>query len=136
MIGLSVIFLVGCTSLVPKPTPTELPQPTATNTPFPTTAQVTGVLMKEDSVPINGANVNLIALEKGEDGSFMITYSGMSIGVNEGVYLFEEVIPGYYFLTVNQGGGMPQDIVDEQGERIVIFLEAGDVLDMGETIVK
>ena len=87
------------------------------------------------------ARVNLVPVEVGDDGT--ITFSpellkerSMSLDVTDGVFLFEDVEPGHYLITANiGGGGMPLDFVDDQGTQVVIQVEAGQVVDLGEISV-
>jgi hypothetical protein len=143
---LSVILLVGCAVSEPTATsmPTDTPPPTVTSTPSPTptTGQVKGVLVnKSTDQAVTTARANLVPVEVGDDGA--IVYSAdllaertMSMGVTSGVFLFEDVKPGHYLITVNIGGGMPLNLEDDQGTRIVLHIEAGQVIDLGKLPVE
>jgi hypothetical protein len=138
---LSFIFLLGCSgspsSSGPEPTTaaqataaptvTDVPQPTATAT----TGQVKGVVIGQVE------KVNLIPIELGEDGT--ITYRAellqermMSRDVTAGDFLFEDVIPGQYMITANTGGGGISNFVNDQGAEVILEIEAGQVIDLGE----
>ena len=132
---LSVVLSVGCAAL-------ELAEPAATSTPAPTptTGQVKGVLIDKSTGQGIKAQVNLIPVEVGDDGSIIYSVEllerTMSLDVADGVFLFEDVEPGHYLITANIGGGLPLDITDDQGAPIVIQVEAGQVIDLGEVSVE
>jgi hypothetical protein len=147
---LAVVFLVGCATAEPTatPMPTHTPQPTATSTPTPaptptpTTGQVKGTLIDESTGQARGAKVNLVPVIVSDDGT-TITYStdllkerAMSMDAPSGSFLFENVTPGDYVMTVNIGGGMPLDLTDDQGSRIIVKVEAGKAVDMGDVTVR
>lgn len=133
---LSVVLSLGCAALGPTG-----PAATSTPAPTPTTGQVKGVLVNESTGQGITARVNLVPVEVGDDGT--ITFSpellkerSMSLDVTDGVFLFEDVEPGHYLITANiGGGGMPLDFVDDQGTQVVIQVEAGQVVDLGEISV-
>ena len=140
---LAVVLLAGCATPEPTatPVPTHTPQPTLTPTPTPTTGQVKGALVDKSAGQAVAAKVNLVPVEVHDDGS--ITYStellkerAMIVDAPSGVFLFEGVKPGHYFITVNMGGGLPRDLVDDQGSRILCRVEAGQVIDLGEVTVE
>jgi hypothetical protein len=133
---LSVVLSLGCAALgLTGPAATSTPAPT------PTTGQVKGVLVNESTGQGITARVNLVPVEVGDDGS--ITFSpellkerSMSLDAADGVFLFDDVEPGHYLITANIGGGLPLDITDDQGTQVVIQVEAGQVVDLGEVSVE
>jgi hypothetical protein len=133
---LLVMLSVGCAALGPtEPTATSTPAPT------PTTGQVKGVLVNRSTGQGVTARVNLIPVEVGDDGSIiyspeLLKERSMSLDVADGVFLFEDVKPGHYLMTANIGGGLPLDVIDDQGGQIVIQVEAGQVVDLGEISVE
>jgi hypothetical protein len=143
MLMLAIVLLAACATPEPTAAPTNTPQPTDTPipAPTPTTGQVTGALVDASTAQAIAAKVNLVPVEVSDDGA--ITYStellkerSMSMDAASGVFLFENVAPGHYVITVNIGGGMPLNLTDDQGARIIVQVEAGQIIDLGEVPVK
>ena len=143
LLVLAVVLLAGCATPEPTatPVPTHTPQPTLTPTPTPTTGQVKGALVDKSTGQEVAAKVNLVPVEVRDDGS--IAYSTellkertMIVDAPSGVFLFEGAKPGHYLITVNIGGGLPRDLVDDQGAALLVQVEAGQVVDLGEVMVE
>jgi nitrous oxide reductase accessory protein NosL len=143
LLVLAVVLLAGCATPEPTatPVPTHTPQPTLTPTPTPTTGQVKGALVDKSTGQAVAAKVNLVPVEVRDDGS--IAYStellkerAMIVDAPSGVFLFEDAKPGHYLITVNIGGGLPRDLVDDQGAVLLVRVEAGQVVDLGEVTVE
>ena len=156
-IGLTlvVLLLAGCeraqveptatwTPVSPITTPTPVP-PTATpvlltHTPAPTTGQVKGVLVgKATRNPVK-APLTLIPVEMKSDGSFTLPLNPGDLAIegnsdDSGAFLFEDLQPGHYAMST-MIGGLGAALKDQEGDLVIIQVEAGQIVDLGEIPVR
>jgi hypothetical protein len=75
------------------------------------------------------------------NGSFSIPFDFASVAIkgesnSSGEFLFEDLEPGAYILTMLDSSGMGTTMKDKQDEVIIIPVEAGQTVDLGEVLVK
>jgi hypothetical protein len=105
-----------------------------------TTGQVRGVLVADETGEAVDATVNLLAVKVNENGTTDFVsgdYEKRSIleqGTTSGEFVFDEVQPGSYVMTA-EIAGQPQQINDAKGNLIVVMVEAGQAIDLGQVHV-
>ena len=120
--------------------PTDTPIP-PTSTPVATTGEVRGILVNSGGSPVK-ASMPLTPVTVSSDGSFSMPFDALSTAEkgdsnSSGEFIFENLDPGHYILTAMVGSmGTGSTLMDEQDKPVIIEVEAGQVIDLGEVAIE
>lgn len=132
----------GQSSTSPQPTPTPLP-PSRSRLPTPSSSDigvVGGVLLRDidstDSTPSAETTLQLARVIRSEDGTPLVATAGdksspTTVTDQSGSFAFTDVPPNTYGLVLVSPVGSFM-LKDETGDNLLIDVESGEVLDLGE----